>query len=76
MKKKELNGYEWLEKDFEEFKEKEGNGVYDLVCGCKILVQEQSVFTLKICDFHASEKSNKPFMNMARVKTGKGTWIK
>lgn len=76
MKKKELNGFTWLEKDHREFIEKKGNGVFDFDCGCKVLVQDQTVFTLKVCLIHSNEKSNRTFMNMARVKTGKGTWIK
>ncbi len=52
------------------------NEKFDIECGCKILVQGQTVFVLKVCDTHAREKNNKIFMYMARMKTKKGTWIK
>ena len=55
---------------------KEINEKFDVECGCKILVQGQTVFVLKVCDTHAHEKNNKIFMGMGRIKTGKGTWIK
>lgn len=76
MKKTELNGHEWLQKEHKEFVEKKDNGVYDLMCGCKILVQDQTVFTLRVCLMHSNEKNNRTFMNMARTKTGKGTNLK
>lgn len=56
--------------------EQEINEKFDIECGCKILVQGQIVFILKVCDTHAREKNNKIFMNMGRMKTGKGTNLK